>query len=297
MLAFLRTFLEVYRTGSVSRAATALGMTQPAASGHIRSLEDQIGRPLFTRHSRGVRPTQAADELAAQIGPNLDALDAAFSMIRNRSSAATGTIRLAGPLEFIGTCLAAPLARLADQGLFAHIVLGGRSTIYEALETRMADLAITASMPRSRELGCKPIGKERLVPVASPAWADKISPSVIDVFAHPPVSYDETLSLFTSVAEALGIGLADLRPAIVAPDLRLVRDIVAEGTGWTILPDYLAEADLAAGRLIRLAAAPDIWNTLYLVWVHAAIRTPRIARAREVLLDALENPSVTRPRV
>lgn len=295
MLPLLRTFLEVYRTGSVSRAATALVMTQPAASGHIRSLEDQIGRPLFTRHSRGVRPTQAADELAAQIGPNLDALDEAFSMIRNRSSAATGTIRLAGPLEFIGTCLAAPLAQLADQGLFAHVVLGGRSAIYDALENRMADLAITASMPRSKQLGYKPIRKERLVPVAAPSWADETSRSVINAFAHAPVSYDETLSLFTPVAEALGIGLADLRPAIVAPDLRLVRDIVAEGTGWTILPDYLAEADIAAGRLVPLGDAPDIWNTLYLVWAHAAIRTPRIARARDALLQALENPSLTRP--
>ena len=61
----LRTFVEVYRRRSLSEAARAIGITQPAASQHIASLEAQLGRPLFDRHSRGVRPTAIADDLAS----------------------------------------------------------------------------------------------------------------------------------------------------------------------------------------------------------------------------------------
>ena len=43
----MRTFIEVYRRRSLSDAARALGITQPAASQHIASLEAQLGHPLF----------------------------------------------------------------------------------------------------------------------------------------------------------------------------------------------------------------------------------------------------------
>lgn len=46
-LAQLRTFLEAYRKGSISKATIRVGLIQPAASAHIRALEAALGRPLF----------------------------------------------------------------------------------------------------------------------------------------------------------------------------------------------------------------------------------------------------------
>ena len=43
----LRSFVEVYRSGSISDAARALGLTQPAVSQHIAALETQLGKQLF----------------------------------------------------------------------------------------------------------------------------------------------------------------------------------------------------------------------------------------------------------
>ncbi|EIV3863303.1 LysR family transcriptional regulator, partial [Klebsiella pneumoniae] len=63
-LTHLRTFLEAYRSGSFSRAAQVLGISQPAASQHIQSLEVLTGKRLFIREARGVKATEAADELA-----------------------------------------------------------------------------------------------------------------------------------------------------------------------------------------------------------------------------------------
>jgi hypothetical protein len=66
-LIHLRTFLDAYRAGSLTRAAQRLGITQPAASAHIASLETMLGKPLFVRKARGVAPTPAADDLARAI--------------------------------------------------------------------------------------------------------------------------------------------------------------------------------------------------------------------------------------
>ncbi|HEY4318968.1 MAG TPA: LysR family transcriptional regulator [Herbaspirillum sp.] len=81
-LTHLRTFLDVYRSQSFSRAAEHLGITQPAASLHIQALEALVGEPLFIRRSRGVTATGAADELAGSVGSYLDGLEAKLASYR-----------------------------------------------------------------------------------------------------------------------------------------------------------------------------------------------------------------------
>lgn len=61
--ALLRSFLTAVRAGSISRAATALGQTQPALSQQLRKLESIVGRPLLNRSPSGVTPTGAGEEL------------------------------------------------------------------------------------------------------------------------------------------------------------------------------------------------------------------------------------------
>ncbi|MDT0342294.1 LysR family transcriptional regulator [Streptomyces litchfieldiae] len=61
--ALLRSFVAAVRAGSISRAATALGQTQPALSQQVRKLENAIGRPLLHRSPSGVAPTRAGEEL------------------------------------------------------------------------------------------------------------------------------------------------------------------------------------------------------------------------------------------
>ena len=56
-LALLRTFLAVHRAGSLTRAAADLGVSQPAVTAQIRTLEQRVGRELFVRLPRGVAPT------------------------------------------------------------------------------------------------------------------------------------------------------------------------------------------------------------------------------------------------
>lgn len=68
-LALLRTFVTVHRAGSFTRAAALLGLSQPAVTSQIRTLERQLGRPLFLRQARGVTPTTIGDELAHKAAP------------------------------------------------------------------------------------------------------------------------------------------------------------------------------------------------------------------------------------
>ncbi|RXZ38191.1 LysR family transcriptional regulator [Oxalobacteraceae bacterium CAVE-383] len=82
-LTHLRTFLDVYRSQSFSRAAEHLGITQPAASLHVQALEALVGEPLFIRRARGVTATGAADELAQSVGAHIDELETTLASYRS----------------------------------------------------------------------------------------------------------------------------------------------------------------------------------------------------------------------
>jgi DNA-binding transcriptional LysR family regulator len=77
-LNLLRLFAEVHRLGSVSRAAEALGLTQPAASQGLARLRHQLKDPLFVRAPGGVKPTARANELAGTVRDTLQALGQAI---------------------------------------------------------------------------------------------------------------------------------------------------------------------------------------------------------------------------
>ncbi|HZE41807.1 MAG TPA: LysR family transcriptional regulator, partial [Stackebrandtia sp.] len=63
-LGLLRTFLAVFRAGSLSGAAPILGLSQPTITAQIRALEQAMDKKLFERLPRGVAPTSVAAELA-----------------------------------------------------------------------------------------------------------------------------------------------------------------------------------------------------------------------------------------
>src|SRR3984957_11530663 len=69
---WLRTFVAIYRTGSVSAGAAQRHLSQPAASQQLAALEHRVGYPLFIRTSRGVEPTPRGRELHGQVADSLD---------------------------------------------------------------------------------------------------------------------------------------------------------------------------------------------------------------------------------
>ena len=283
----LRTFLEAYRTGSLSRAADTLGITQPAVSGHIRLLEDQMGRPLFERLPRGVRATAAGEELAVTVSGGYDAIESGFAMLRARSEAVEGTVRIAGPSEFTNVRMAEPVAELGRLGLEVRLTLGGREVIYDALDRGDVDLAVTASRPRSRALGFSTLQDERLIAIASPSWIDRNGlkyGTLAEALAYPPIAYDHDLPHIAQFLEQEGIDVTAIRPSHIVPDLRLISRLVEAGVGWSVVPDYLCIEGLERRSLTSLRTAGlEPTNRLYLVWRKSSLREPRIAYAKRQL--------------
>jgi DNA-binding transcriptional LysR family regulator len=95
----LRLFVRIAHTGSFSRAARELGLSQPSASRIAAELEENVGVPLLTRTTRRLTLTEAGAEYLARIEPLLAALDEADHAARGTGEL-RGTLRVALSIGF-----------------------------------------------------------------------------------------------------------------------------------------------------------------------------------------------------
>ena len=100
-LSHLETFLRVAELGSFSRAAEALGLTQPTLSARIQTLERNMGQRLFERRGRGVRLTEAGRALVPYAERTLFAFQEGREAVALSNNPTRGRLRI-GSARVIG---------------------------------------------------------------------------------------------------------------------------------------------------------------------------------------------------
>ncbi|MEV1079801.1 LysR family transcriptional regulator [Streptomyces sp. NPDC050211] len=294
-LALLRTFVTVHRAGSFTRAAALLGLSQPAVTSQIRTLERQLGRPLFLRQARGVTPTTIGDELAHKAAPHLDALvEIAETGIDDESS--LRTLHLAGPPEFTAERALPVLTELTGedgQGFALRASFGNAEETLEGLAAGHHDLAISTARPRGALLTATALCDEEHVLVAAPRWAEQIDSGKLRSMGAPVLEYLPVVEVHESLpfVSRYWASVFDSRPAasgsVIVPDLRAVLACASAGAGLAVLPRYLCALALERGEVVALhePAVPPL-RTYFLVVRTGTLAMPHIARAHEWLQQA-----------
>lgn len=283
----LKTFVEVYRSGNITRAAANLQMSQPAVTSHIQVMETVIGKELFIRKARGVEPTSVAHDLALQVSSHIDLLEQKIASIRSRADTVFGTLNLAGPAEYLSFVAGPQLANLlqAEQvNLVIHT--GNKNNTYTLLENQTAELAITASVPDATRYEWQVLDKESLLLVMNRVQGRELKDRPVNaelLNQYKAVAYDEQLPLIRHYFHAVFDATCQSPVAAICPDIRAIASIVRSGIGYTVLPDYLCKGAIKAGELVQLGE-PGPQNNVYLVWKKGALRHPRIAFAKDVIM-------------
>ncbi|MFE0449694.1 LysR family transcriptional regulator [Streptomyces sp. NPDC058914] len=287
-LNLLRTFLAVYRAGTFTAAAPALGLSQPTVTAQIRTLEQQTGRELFTRLPRGVEPTPYAHEIAARVAGPLDALAGLED-----TGAVTAPVHLAGPSELLCVRVLPALVPLVADGVELRVTQGLPEPLLEEMRSGRHDLVIATRRPRGRALESVPLADEEYLLVASPAWAERVAGrrEADDLCAAlrevPMVTYAEDLPIVRRYWRTVFGKQLTARAAVTVPNLYAVLSAVNAGAGYSVLPRSLCEDHLASGRLTLLhePEEPPL-NTLFLVQRPGAETNPHVLRVRDTLRRA-----------
>lgn len=182
-LQLLRAVRAIEEHGSLTRAAAALGYSQPAVSQQLAKASSKLGTPLTERVGRVVRLTEAGRRLAGHASTVSVALDAARQDIDELKGLRGGVVRLVGFPSASPTIVPSLIAELADAypGLRLTYVEAEPPAAVEAVRSGRADIALTFSYPgdvddphgeSARGLSVTEIGTDNLqivVPVGHPS--------------------------------------------------------------------------------------------------------------------------------
>jgi LysR family transcriptional regulator, glycine cleavage system transcriptional activator len=182
----LRAFDAVARHLNFRLAAEEMALTQSAVSRQIQSLEDDVGVPLFHRHTRAVELTSAGTQLLRAVVPSLERIDAAVRQIRQ--SAGRKSVALTTWASFASMWLIPRLEdfQRAQPGIDIRI---DASDAAVDLDISDIDIALRYSTPAQVPPHAIRLFGEQLTPVISP-WLLK---------SGPPLRQPDDLAQFTLI--------------------------------------------------------------------------------------------------
>ncbi|PWU17590.1 MAG: hypothetical protein C5B49_08485 [Bdellovibrio sp.] len=140
----MEVFLAVYKHGSLTAAATHLGLTKSAISQALTLLEQEIQNLLFIRESRRLIPTHVADSLYGQVGPLMESITQIYHSIGETSPTTVGTLNIGVPPDLASTFIIPCLAEFAKQypGVSCRLKLGTPLVLGPLLINNQLDFAL-----------------------------------------------------------------------------------------------------------------------------------------------------------
>ncbi|WP_369252149.1 LysR family transcriptional regulator [Streptomyces sp. R41] len=268
-LGALELLLAVARLGSLGRAARELGITQPAASSRIRSMERQLGVALVDRSPRGSRLTDAGalvTDWARRVVEAAEAFDAGAQALRDRRDS---RLRVAASMTIAEYLLPGWLIALRTQrpDTAVSLLAGNSAAVAERLLAGEADLGFVEGLSVPTGLDSTTIAHDRLVVVTAPGhpWARRRSPlSAAELAATPLILREEGSGTRQVLDTALG-GLA--RPLIELSSTTAVKASAVSGAGPAVLSELALGEELSAHRLVTIPLADVQLNrALRAVW-------------------------------
>ncbi|MCX5556327.1 LysR family transcriptional regulator [Streptomyces sp. NBC_00038] len=268
-LGAMELLLAVARLGSLGRAARELGITQPAASGRIRSMERQLGVGLVDRSPRGSRLTDAGalvTDWARRVVEAAEAFDAGAQALRDRRDS---RLRVAASMTIAEYLLPGWLIALRAQrpDTAVSLLAGNSATVAERLLAGEADVGFVEGLTVPAGLDSAVIAHDRLIVVTAPThpWARRRSPlSAAELASTPLILREEGSGTRQVLDTALG-GLA--RPLIELSSTTAVKASVVSGAGPAVLSELALGEELSAHRLVSIPLSDvQLRRSLRAVW-------------------------------
>lgn len=266
----LTVFETVARHLHFTRAAEALGTTQPSVSMQIKQLEDNLGVALFEQIGKRVHLTEAGQALFEHCREINRQLTAAETMLERLKGVQRGQLRLAiAPTAkyFVPRLLAEFVHQ--HPGVTVSLSVAAREAKLARIENNECDMAIMTSPPSDPSRAATAFFTDPLVAIAPPGHALAGQRRVTPVqLAREPFLMREPGSETRRMIEELFAGQGvSLTAGMVANSNEAIKQGVQAGLGLAIVPLQSVMPEQAAGRLAVLDVAPlplqSVWHIVH----------------------------------
>jgi DNA-binding transcriptional LysR family regulator len=252
----LAAFCAVVERKSFSQAAERLGVTQPAVSLQIRSLEQRLGRQLLDRSGRRVEPTEAGLRLYASAQRLLQAEEQMLEELESDDDGVvSGTLELGASTGPGGSVVPVLLCEFQERhpDVRARLSVSDTQTVVARVADRELELGIVGAGRRHRGVTFEPFFRDEVVLAvpASHAFAGK-TVTLEQLRTEPLIVMQEGAGVRQVIEDELRKAGTRLRDLDVRLELGLqesVRSAVLAGHGVTFITRLAIDSDLATGLL------------------------------------------------
>lgn len=282
----LELLLAVARLGSLGRAAREAGISQPAASVRMRTLERMAGVPLLERTPRGSVLTPAGVLVTDWARPLLDAADRLDMGLAALREDHYSRLRVEASLTVAEYLLPRWLVALreARPGVAVSLRVGNSADVAARVLAGEADLGFTEGRRAPRGLASAVVAHDRLTVVVAPGhpWSRRRSPvPAAELAATPLVQREQGSGTREVLAAALAPFGGPAAPLLELASTTALKAAAVSGAGPAVLSSLAVADDVAAGRLIAVEVADlELGRALRAVWPRGTYPT---GPARELL--------------
>ena len=264
-LELYRVFYTVAKCGSLTKAAEALYISQPAVSQSIKQLENQLGVSLFNRTHRGMElSAQGGKLIFAEVERALGLFQAAENRIAETKESATGVIRIGASDTIFEYFLADKIVNFHERFPAVKIELMADFTpiTIEKLKADECDVAFV-NLPIEEEAELSLFGNcMRLndVFVAGEKYKELADAplSLAKLRKYPLIFMDKNTIARKSLDNYLDAHGVSLLPAIEVGSWELMKRLVKKGMGIGVIPREYIQKQLLDGELFALSTDPSL---------------------------------------
>ena len=288
----LRAFSVLSRTGSFTRTAQELHLTQSAISYAIKALEEEIGCRLLDRIGKSVVLTQAGEQLLARAEKILDEMTAARLELSHLGKWGSSRLRIGASTTACQYVLPAVLREFKESFPRCAISIepGDTPEAIESLRAHRIDLAVNLEPRREESLEFRPLFTDELLFVLSPIhpWARTGRVPRDDIARQHYILYGKTSYTFQMIEEYFREEKIVLHGLLDLGNMEAIKELVKLGLGISILAPWTAKKELEAGSLVTLPLGrrklKRRWGVLH--W-----RNQRLNLAQETFIRLCESVS------
>ncbi len=249
----LKTFIAVYESGGITRAAQALHVAQPAVSQTVAEIEKYYGVTLFDRVNNRLILTDGGAKLLAKAREAVASFDDFEALAKTEKSGTA--VKIGSSLTIGRRFLPEMLQKIAAEGARPTVVIDNTAKVEELLVSGSLDFAFTEGAPSSRELLARPVYRDELLAVCAPSYSAPESVTIEELSRFPILARESgSASRETLAAAFANSGLA-LTPLVESASNTALVSCAEAALGVAVLPQALVSEYIAAGRLKRIKIA------------------------------------------
>lgn len=249
----MQVFVEVAERGSLTQAADALDMSRAMVSRYLESVERWLGARLLQRTTRRVSLTEAGGGALLRCRQMLELAREAEAAAGEQQLAPRGRLRVTASASLAQARLAAAVADFLARHPDCEVELVVLERAVNLVEERI-DLAVRISNQLDPGLVARPLGRFNSVLCATPGYLAGAPPlqTPEDLRQHRCVTHAYVNRSDYALQQAGQWLRVPVRSVLQSNDAGVMHRAVLAGAGLAILPDYLVDDDLRAGRLVRV---------------------------------------------